>query len=122
MHTSDQPCWLAEACKILLLLLHFFDATHTSVNAAPTAHEPQQICLRTGQQTNLQTQAHPDVAFANQSSRVPAVAHGHASATPPEHVSSLDTWLSLYALMSGACNFLLDLRPVCLQLLREKPW
>ena len=28
--TSDQSCWLAEACKILLLLLHTSQKKHMS--------------------------------------------------------------------------------------------
>ena len=59
--TSDQSCWLAEACKILLLLLPLYQQTSTAVGLPRTA--------LTARRRYLPKQAHLKVSCTIYSSR-----------------------------------------------------
>ena len=72
--------------------MHFFDATHTSVNAAPDALAPQQSRTIASHQANLQAAVPPVGApFPILGPRVRAVSRDHGSGKPTDQVSPHDT-------------------------------
>ena len=50
--TSDQSCWLAEACKILLLLLLFCSTSKTPSEGCTDVQLARRLCARLSLQTN----------------------------------------------------------------------